>query len=436
MGSAREHVVILGAGFAGLWAMRRLFSEPVEVTVVDRNNYHTFLPLLYQVGAAELEPEQIAFPIRTLIRKRANTRFVRSEVSELDIGKRVMLCNGRTVGFDYCILGIGTTTNFLGVPGARELAFSLKTLDEGVAIRNHILSCFERASHCVDQVERERLLTFVVVGAGATGIEFAGALMELIKGPLRKDFPELPLRQIRVVLLEGSETILPIMPRDLAEYTSRKLARMGVEVRVGAAVERISLEGVHLRAGGIVHSETVLWTAGISGPGVIARWGLPIGPGNRVMVAPTLQVQGEERVFAVGDLAYLVHDGAPLPQVAPVAVQQGVSAAENILRHIRGEELRGFTYRDRGTMVTIGRNVAVARIAGRSFRGLPAWLAWLFIHIWNLMGIRNRVFVMINWAWDYFFFERAVRLIMPSERINTGKGSGEKGQGSGVRGQG
>jgi NADH:ubiquinone reductase (H+-translocating) len=414
MNTTRPHVVILGAGFAGLWAMRRLFDEPVEVTVIDRNNYHTFLPLLYQVGAAELEPEQIAFPIRSLIRKQNNTRYIRSNVDHIDFRNRTLDCNGRAVHFDYCVLGLGTTTNFFGVPGAEELAFSLKTLDEGIVIRNHILSCFERASHCVDRVQKKKLLTFVVVGAGATGIEFAGALMELVKGPMRKDFPEFSPSEMRVILVEGLDRILPIMPQELGEYTRSKLERMGVEVRLGATVERISPEGVHLLGGETIPSETVLWTAGISGPGVVARWGLPIGPGHRVLVEPTLQVKGLERVFVAGDLAYLVQDGAPLPQVAPVAVQQGRAAAENILHHLRGEELQGFAYKDRGAMVTIGRNTAVARIGGRNIRGLIAWLAWLFIHISNLIGIRNRIFVLVNWAWDYFFFERAVRLIMPS----------------------
>jgi NADH:ubiquinone reductase (H+-translocating) len=413
MDTSRPHIVILGAGFAGLWAMRRFFEEPVEVTVIDRNNYHTFLPLLYQVGAAELEPEQIAFPIRSLIRKRSNTRYIRSEIREIDFRGRFLVCNGRQVPFDYCILGIGTTTNFFGVSGAEDLAFSLKTLDEAVVIRNHILSCFERASHCLDQAQKEKLLTFVVVGAGATGIEFAGALMELVKGPLRKDFPSLN-RETRVILVEGLGRILPIMPQELGEYALKKLTRMGVEARLRTTVERISPEGIHLPGGETIPSETVLWTAGISGPSVVSRWGLPMGPGNRVLVRPSLQVQGLERVFAVGDLAYLEQEGAPLPQVAPVAVQQGRFAAENILRQIRGERSQPFVYRDRGAMVTIGRNAAVARVGSRNIRGLVAWLAWLFIHISNLIGIRNRVFVMVNWAWDYFFFERAVRLIMPS----------------------
>ncbi|MFW6324924.1 MAG: NAD(P)/FAD-dependent oxidoreductase [Desulfovibrionales bacterium] len=408
------HILIIGAGFAGLWATRTLRDKNVRVTIIDRNNFHTFLPLLYQVGAAELEPEQIAYPIRTLIRNRPQIGYIRAEVKSLDCGNRKALCNDQWIEFDYCLLAMGTITNYFGVPGAEKWSFPLKSLDDGIFLRNHILSCFEQASTCRSREEQKSLLTFVVVGGGSTGIEFAGAVQELLKGPLKKDYAGLSPKDMRVVLVESTGSVLNMMPEGLRAYALRKLRRMDVDVRLHARVERVTEEGISFADGQNLKSRTVIWTAGVSGPEILQKWDLPLGPGRRILSRPSLQVQGMEHVFVAGDLCFLAQDGVPLPQLAPVAVQQGRTAARNMLQLIQGREPIPFTYKDRGTMVTIGRNAAVARIGRKDFKGFFAWFLWLAIHIMNLIGFRNRIFVMINWAWDYFFFERAARMIIPA----------------------
>lgn len=410
----RPGVVIIGAGFAGLWAARALAREAVSVTVIDRNNYHTFLPLLYQVGAAEIEPEQIAYPIRTLVRSRGNVRYLRGEIGSLDLADRSLTVHGQRLSFDYALIAAGSVTNFYGVPGAEAFAFTLKTLDDSMILRNHILTCFERASYCADEARKRSLLTFVIVGGGPTGIEFAGALAELVKGPLRKDFAAQPLGTVRVVLVEAADRVLGMLDERLSAYTRDTLGRRGVEVMVSTQVREISAAGVTLGDGRLLPSETVLWTAGVKGGALAEALAVPLGGGNRVRVLPTLQLPGHETVYAAGDIVYFEHGGAPLPQIAPVAVQQGRHAAENIARQIRGAAPREFSYRDKGAMVTIGRNSAVARIGTTNLDGFFAWLVWLVIHIMNLIGFRNKLLVIINWAWDYLFFERAVRLILPS----------------------
>jgi NADH:ubiquinone reductase (H+-translocating) len=408
----KSSVVVIGAGFSGLWAVRTLSRVPVDITLLDRNNYHTFLPLLYQVGAAEIEPEQIAYPIRSLLRKYSNIRYVRAEVSTLDFGEKYVLANNQRIDFDWCIVAAGSVTNYYGTPGS-NIAFPLKTLDDSMILRNHILSCFERASYTGDRNRRRALLSFVVVGGGPTGIEFAGALVELINGPLLKDFPSFKRDDIAVVLVEASDRMLATLPPDLGEYTRRKLLRIGVDLRLSAPVSKIEQGGVTLADGTSLPSETVVWTAGVCGDMLVKQWKVPLSRDNRIRVADTLQITGLDYAYAVGDLAYCEQDGRPLPQIAPVAIQQGQHAAENIISQLAGKPQRPFRYRDRGTMVTIGRNAAVAYIARRSFKGFLAWAIWLGIHIMNLIGFRNKILVMINWAWDYFLFERAVRLILP-----------------------
>ncbi|MBN1533612.1 MAG: NAD(P)/FAD-dependent oxidoreductase [Spirochaetes bacterium] len=407
------HVVIIGAGFAGLWAARTLTGKPVRVTLVDRNNYHTFLPLLYQVGAAEIEPEQIAYPVRTLLRSRRNVSYIRAQVDRLDLVERFLLCNGQRVEFDYCIIATGSTTNFFGTRGADRFAFVLKNLDDSVVLRNHILSCFERAAYCADRERRRALLTFVIVGGGPTGIEFSGALAELIRGPLRKDFPALSPKEIRVCLVESAARVLSMFDAKSSAYTSRLLEKKGVEVLCGTGVKELRPGRVLLSDGSAVETETVVWTAGVTGER-IASLDVPLGRGGRLIVDETLQVPGRRGCFIAGDLAYVEEQGRPLPMIAPAAVQQGRAAAMNILRLVRGGEAVPFVYRDKGAMVTIGRNAAVARIGTREFTGFWAWVIWLVIHLMNLIGFRNKLFVLMNWAWDYIVFEKSVRLILPS----------------------
>lgn len=409
----RPRVVIIGAGFGGLWAVRSLASHPVDVTLLDRNNYHTFLPLLYQVAAAELEPEEITYPVRSMIRHIPGVRFSMSEVKRIDFRARIVEAEDRSFPYDYLVVAGGSTSHFFGVPGASKFTFPLKTMEEGIALRNKILSCFEKAAGTRDPDLRKRALTFVVIGGGATGVEYAGALIELIKGPLVKDYPEIDFRQVRLILLEGAPTLLSVLPQELGEYARRRLSKLGVMVHTGSQVTKVTPEGVFLRDGTFIEAETVVWTAGISGASFLEGWGIPANEFGRAEVTPTLQLPGRPEVYVVGDLASVQGREKPHPMLAPVATQQGTAAAENIARQVRGEQPVPFSYMDRGTMVVIGRNAAVASIGERTFTGFFAWLLWLGVHIIKLMGFRNRLLVLINWAWDYFFFERAVKIILP-----------------------
>jgi NADH dehydrogenase len=318
--------------------------------------------------------------------------------------------------YDYLVLALGSVTNYFGIPGAAEHAFPIKTMDDGIAIRNHILSRFEQGQNEKDPSARQRMLTFTIVGAGPTGVEFAGALAELVRGPLAKDYRSIDFKEVRVVLLEARDAVLGMLPPRLSEYARERLRSMGVDVRLGAAVSRINDDGVELRDGSVIPTETAIWSSGVSGDPALSSWGLPQAAGGRITVLPSLQAAGHPEVYIVGDLALAQEEGKPVPQVAPAATQQGKSAARNIVRQIAGKEPLTFRYRDPGTMVTIGRNAAVAHMFGRSFTGFPAWLLWLFVHIAYLIGFRNRLFVLIDWAMDYFFYERAVRLILASCR--------------------
>lgn len=416
--SSRPRVVIVGAGFGGLWAARALAGYPVEVLLIDRNNYHTFFPLLYQVAAAELEPESIVYPVRSILRHFPNVHFALAEVEGLDLERRILKTEAQEIPYDYLILAVGSTSHFFGVEGAAENAFPLKALEEGIVLRNHILSLFERAAYEPDKEVRKRMLTFAIVGGGPTGVEFAGALAELIRGPLAKDYPTLDFREVRVILLEALDGLLPGFPDRLRQYAHRRLQRMGVEVRVQALVTQITPEAVYLRDGTVIPTETVVWTAGVRGDPRVHpdKSGLPAAKNGRIPVLPTLQVPGHPEVYVVGDLAFMKEEGKPLLMVAPVAIQQGVAAAKNIARQVAGQDPLPFHYQDRGMMVTIGRNAAVAHVRGLNLTGFLAWLTWLSVHLFNLIGFRNRLLVLINWSWDYFLYERAIRLILPAPR--------------------
>ena len=412
----RPRVVVVGAGFGGLWAVRTLAFEPVEVLLVDRRNHHTFLPLLYQVAAAEIEPEAIAFPIRGLLRRFPNVGFEMAEIRRIDAEARRLETDGPPIPYDFLILAPGSVEHTFGVPGVAEHAFFLKTLDQAIDLRNHILASFERAAREPDPSRRRRMLPFTIVGGGPTGVEFAGALAELIARPLRRDFPTLDFREIQVVLLEAMEGLLPGLPDPLRAYAAARLRRLGGDVRLRALVEAVEPGRVRLKDGASIETGTVVWTAGVKGNPLGETLGLPLGPGGRVRISSTLQVPGWPEIYGVGDLAFPEGAGR-LPMVAPVAIQQGALAARNILRVLEGRPPHPFRYRDPGTLVTIGRNAAVAHVFGRSFTGFPAWLLWLGVHLVRLIGMRNRLVVLSGWAWDYLFYERAVRLILPSPPV-------------------
>ncbi|HXF83083.1 MAG TPA: NAD(P)/FAD-dependent oxidoreductase [bacterium] len=314
-------MVIVGGGFAGLWAVRALARAPVDVLLVDRRNYHTFLPLLYQVAASEVEPEAIAYPIRSILRAIPNGRFLMAEVETLDPAARLLVTTAGRISYDALILAVGSVPQYFDLPGAREFAFPLKTLEEGVALRNHILSCFERAAHAATAAARRAALTFVIIGGGPTGVEFAGALAELVWGPLRRDHPTFRPDEVRVVLIEAMAALLPGLPERLSHYAAARLRRMRVDVYLGAAVTRVTPAEVALADGTVIPTETVVWTAGVRGDPRAEAWGLPVRRGGRVGVLPTLQVPGHPEVYVAGDLAFVERDGRPLPQIAPVAIQ-------------------------------------------------------------------------------------------------------------------
>lgn len=410
----RPRVVIAGAGFGGLWAARSLNGAACDVTLVDRNNYHTFPALLYQVAAAELQAEDITYPIRTILWKLPGVRFVLAEARRVDTARQVLEIDGAALPYEYLILGTGSIPSSFGIPGVEDHAYFLKTLEQGVALRNHIICRFEAAVGEHDKRLRQELLTFAIVGGGPTGVEYAGALSELVHGPLVKDYPGLDFREVRIVLIEAGSALLPGLPEAVQDYALGRLRRMGVEVRLGAAVDRVDADDVHLKTGEIIAARTTIWTAGVRGEPLAERSGLSLGRDGRISVLPTLQIPDLPNVYAVGDITRIVEAGKPLPLVAQVAIQSGVTAAENIRRQISGEEPVAFRYQDRGVMVAIGRNAAGAVIGNRTFTGFFAWVLWLGVHLYKLIGFRNRLLVLVNWAWDYSVHKRAARIVFPS----------------------
>ncbi|MCL2347154.1 MAG: NAD(P)/FAD-dependent oxidoreductase [Planctomycetaceae bacterium] len=411
----KRRVVIVGAGFAGLAAVKRLTKQPnLEIVLVDRNNYHTFQPLLYQVAAAELESEEIANPLRGLFRRYSRVSIAMADVSGVDFENRVLHTDGSEIEYDYLILAFGSVTNYFGTPGAEENTFTLKSLEDAVRLRNHILQCFEKAallSGTSGIESQEKLIHIVVVGGGPTGVEYAGALAELIRTPLSRDFPEIPKDLTHITLLDACDDILPGFLPHLRTYAHKRLEHMGVEVLVNAQVKEVSADAVLLADGTAISSATVIWTAGVKGADLTTKMGLPPGRAGRVPVFSTLQLAAHPEVFVAGDLS-LPEEQNP-PMVAQNAVQQGRLAADNILRLEQKKPLKQYSYHDKGAMAVIGRNAAVARVGRFGFCGFLAWVFWLALHWTYLIGFHNRLFVLINWAWDYLFFERSVRLILP-----------------------
>ena len=406
------HVVILGAGFGGLEAAKKLAGAPVRITIIDRHNYHLFQPLLYQVAIAGLVPSQIAYPLRTIFRRHPNVNFQMTEVSSIDFASRYVKANGSVIAYDYLILAVGGETNFFGMQEVERHGFQLKDVASAVETRNHLLHIFEEASREVEVEKRRALLTFVVVGGGPTGVETAGALAELITHVMAKDFPYMDLNEVRVLLLEAGPSVMPAYPEGLRKATRRLLTSKGVQVMENTRL--ISYNGLQVTLADetLIDTHTVIWTAGVRSAQITDRLGVPQLAGKRIRVEPTLQLPGHPEVFVVGDAAYLEDEkGQPLPMLATVAQQQAKAAARNIRMILKREKPTPFHYKDPGLLATIGRNAAVARIWGLSFSGFIAWVIWVGLHIFRLIGFRNRLLVLINWAWDYFFYENQVRLI-------------------------
>jgi len=406
------HIVIVGAGFGGMEVARRLKNAPVRITLIDRHNYHLFQPLLYQIAIAGLVPSQIAYPLRTIFRDQKNITFQMGEVTEIDLESCYVKMDGSVIGYDHLILAVGGQTNFFGMNSIEENGFQLKDVENAVKTRNHLLKLFEQANREVDAEKRRAMLTFVVVGAGPTGVETAGALGELITHVMAKDYPHMDLDEVRVLLLEAGSTVMPAYPDELRKATADLLRKKHVEIKLNAKLTKYDGERVILADGGQIQTQTLIWTAGVKASGITARLGVSLAGSGRVRTDAYLRVPAHPEVFVIGDAAYVENEnGQPLPMLATVAQQQAKFTAENIRRLLKAKELEPFRYKDPGLLATIGRNAAVARIWGLSFSGFIAWMIWVVLHIYRLIGFRNRILVLINWAWDYFFYENQVRLI-------------------------
>jgi NADH:ubiquinone reductase (H+-translocating) len=404
------HVVIIGAGFGGLTCAQALKRAPVRITIVDRANHHLFQPLLYQVAMAGLSPADIAQPIRSILRKQKNVKVLLDEVTNVDFNDQTVELRDSKLKYDYLVLAAGGRTSYFGHDDWETFAPGLKDLDDAVEIRRRVLLAFEAAEKETDPERRRALMTFVVVGGGPTGVELAGAIAELSHFVLARDFRTIYPEEAEILLLEGGPKILPSFAPDLSKSAHRQLAELGVRVLTGAQVTGIDEHGVYLGAESI-RAATVIWAAGVRATALTARLGAPIDRAGRVLVNHELTVPGHHNVFAIGDMTYLEQDGKPLPGVSPVAMQMGRRVAGNIRNDLAGKPYEEFRYFDKGSMATIGRKAAIAEIGKLHLSGFIAWMAWLTVHIFFLIGFRNRFAVLFNWAWSYFTYQRGARLI-------------------------
>lgn len=408
-----KRVVIVGGGFVGIYLAKALKRAPVQVTVIDRRNHHLFQPLLYQVAAAELSPADIAAPIRSIVRRQQNTEVLLGEAVRVDPARKVVaLADGANIGYDWLVLAPGTRHSYYGRPEWESLAPGLKTLEDAQEIRRRVLLAFELAEREPDPERRQALLTFVVVGGGPTGVELAGALAEIRRFALARDFRRIDPREATVMLLEGGKRLLPMYPERLSERAKLDLRRKGVEVRLEMLVEEIQPGMVRSR-GWTIPTRTVVWAAGNQASPLLTSLGVPLDRFGRVEVEPDCSVPGHPELFVMGDAAAFRHDPRheTLPGLCPVAIQQGKYAAEVIRADLAGKPRKPFRYWDKGQAAVIGRGRGVCDIGVLQFGGFPAWLVWLFIHIFFLIGFRNRVLVMMQWAFSFVTLQRGARLI-------------------------
>jgi NADH:quinone reductase (non-electrogenic) len=407
------HVLILGGGFAGLYAARGLKRAPVRVTVVDRRNHHLFQPMLYQVATAALNPSDIAAPIRSVLRNQSNAEVLLAEVWTIDpAARRVVFTDGAELTYDYLVVATGARHSYFGHDEWAGIAPGLKSIEDAVTIRQRVLLAFEQAERERDAVRRHALLTFVVVGGGPTGVETAGALAELRRYALRRDFRHIDPGEATVLLLEGGLRLLPSYPASLGDKAKHELRRLGVEVRTETFVTDIR-PGSVVAAGWTIPTQTVIWAAGNVASPVLKCLGTPLDNAGRAIVEPDCTIPGHPEVFVLGDAAFFNHqNGGPLPGICPVAIQMGEYTARTIQADLQRHPRRAFSYWDKGQLAVIGRGRAVADIWKLHFAGFLAWLIWTFVHIFFLIGFRNRVLVMIQWAWSYVTYGRGARLIM------------------------
>jgi NADH dehydrogenase len=403
--------VIVGGGFAGITAAHVLGDKPVQVTLIDRSNHHLFQPLLYQVALATLAPSDITAPIRWLLRGYRNVEVLMESVDAVEPDRNaIKLASGTEIPYDYLILATGARHSYFGHPEWETEAPGLKTLDDALTIRNRFLSAFEQAEMCDDPAERRAWQTFVIVGGGPTGVELSGLIPEIAKHALHGDFHHADTRRTRVILVEAGQRLLPAFPEDLSQHTLRDLEELGVEVRLGCTVTEIE-PGVVELDGEKIQARTVFWAAGNKASPVLQSLGAPLDKAGRVQVEPDLSVPGHKNVFVVGDSAAFVDRGKPVPGVAPAANQEGGAAARNVLNDVAGRPRETFHYFNKGDLATIGRQKAIANFGFVHVTGRLAWWLWLFVHIMYLAGFRNRVSVLIQWAYAYITYQRGVRLI-------------------------
>jgi NADH dehydrogenase len=410
MSNAQPRVVIVGGGFGGLNLAQALAKSPVQLTLVDRRNHHLFQPLLYQVATAALNPSDIAIPIRRILRGQKNIEVLLAEARSVDFSENQLLLDEGSVAFDYLVVATGARHSYFGRDEWMPVAPGLKSIGDALEIRRRVLSAFEQAEREPDPAKRESWLTFVVVGAGPTGVELSGALCEIAQHALARDFRHIDPTQARVILLEGSDRVLPPYVPELSEKAKQQLLRLGVDVRTGQRVTGIDPDSVMIGEQRI-RTRTVLWAAGVMGSGFGRALGVPLDRAGRIVVEPDLTIAGHPNVFAIGDGACLVQNGAAVPGVAPAAVQEARHTAKNILRAMSGASLLPFRYRDKGSLATVGRSAAVADFGKLKLSGPLAWLAWLVLHLMFLVGFRNRVIVLFQWLWSFVSYDRGARLI-------------------------
>jgi NADH dehydrogenase len=408
---ARPRVVIIGGGFGGLSAARALRHAPVDVLLIDRRNHHVFQPLLYQVATAGLSPGDIASPIRWILRHQANARVWLAEATGIDVAARSIRLADGSVSYDYVIVSAGANHSYFGHDEWQQYAPGLKTLEDALDMRRRVLLAFEEAERETDRSRQRRLLTFVIIGGGPTGVELAGAVAEISRHALANDFRAIDPESARVILIEGGSRVLAAYPEDLSGFARKALEQLGVSVWTGSVVTGVEEGRVHVGTE-TIEAGTILWAAGIAASPLGASLGAPMDRAGRVLVQDDLSIPGHPEVFVVGDLAALKGaDGQWLPGVAQVALQQAAHAAQTIRRAIAGQPSTPFVYRNLGNLATIGRHSAVADLPAFRMRGYPAWLFWLFVHVFNLIGFRNRLSVMTQWAFSYITYQRSVRLI-------------------------
>lgn len=405
---------MIGAGFAGLRAVRKLADAQAKIILIDRHNYHTFIPLLYQVATGFIEPELIAYPLRKALRNICNANFLMAEVTKLDFDNRTVITQTQTISYDYLVIATGSQANFLSVCGAPKYSFPLRTLEDAVTLRNQIINCLELAiKNQKDILMQERLMTFTIVGGGPTGVEMAGALRELIGDCLVKDYPELDSYRAKVILIQSGSSLLNSYPRRLQKYTIRQLRTRGIKIYFDSRVKGVTSDKVILDDDTTIDTATVIWTAGVEANFPEPQEKIPTASKNKINVTSTLQLPNYPRVYAVGDVAYIEQEGEPLLGIAPEALQQGGTIAQNIKRQLRGETPQIFNYFNKGRAAIIARNAGVAYLLGKiPLSGFLAWLSWLAIHLYYLPGLSNRFKILGAWSKDYFQHDRSVKQIL------------------------